>query len=60
MKKTYINPQTLVVRVNVKSSVLIGSPSVSISTDNSASVNASSVDVKSSNYNVWDDDWNGE
>ena len=57
MKKTYINPQTMVVRVNVKSSVLVGSPDVTINTDSNSSVEAGSVDVKGSNYNVWSDDW---
>lgn len=59
MKKTYINPQTLVVRVNLTASVLqLSSPGVGI--DSTGSVDAGSVEVKGSSYNVWSDDWSAE
>ena len=55
MKKTYINPETIVVRL-MPTTVLAESPAVTIST--SGSVDAAEVGTKGvSDVNVWDNEW---
>jgi len=55
MKKTYINPETIVVRL-MPTTVLAASPEVTVST--SGSVDAGSVEAKGvSDVNVWDKEW---
>lgn len=59
MKKTYIIPETIVVRLMPTTAMLQASnPNVTLSTDSKNSVNAASVDTKEvSNVNVWDEEW---
>lgn len=57
MKKTYINPETIVVQLMPTTAMLQASnPNVQVST--SGSVDAASVDTKGvSDVNVWDEEW---
>ena len=56
MKKTYIAPELLVVRLT-QMAVLASSPDVGIDSDDS--VDAGAVEVRSviSNKSVWDEEW---
>ena len=58
MKKTYINPEMTAV-YTAQTLLNATSPQVSISTDESASIDAANVDVKggTQSYDVWADDW---
>ena len=56
VKKTYINPETIVVRL-MPTTVLAESPAVTINTAG-GSVDAGEVDTKGvSDVNVWDKEW---
>lgn len=59
MKKTYINPEIIVVRLMPKTAMLsvVSNPDVGFSTSDDDAVNAGSVDTKGiTNINIWDDD----
>ena len=56
VKKTYINPETIVVRL-MPTTVLAESPAVTINTAG-GSVDAGEVDTKGvSDVNIWDKEW---
>ena len=59
VKKTYIIPETIVVRLMPTTAMLQASnPNVTLSTDSNNSINAASVDTKGvSDVNVWDEEW---
>ena len=58
MKKTYINPEIIVVRLMPTTVLAESTPQVTVSTDSSNSVDAGSVETKGvSNVNVWDEEW---
>lgn len=60
MKRTYINPEIIVVSLMPTTAMLIvfSNPSVSINLDPNASVDAGSVDTKGiSDINIWDEEW---
>ena len=59
VKKTYIIPETIVVRLMPTTAMLQASnPNVTLSTDSNNSVEAASVDTKGvSDVNVWDEEW---
>jgi len=59
MKKTYIIPETIVVRLMPTTAMLqaVSNPSVTVSTTSGA-VAADEVDTKGvSDVNVWDEEW---
>ena len=58
VKKTYINPEIIVVRLMPTTAMLqaVSNPSVTVSTN--GSVDAGEVDTKGvSDVNVWDEEW---
>ena len=56
VKKTYINPEIIVVRLMPTTVLAASDPNVTVSTE--GSVNAASVETKGvSNVNVWDEEW---
>lgn len=56
MKKTYINPETIVVVLGT-CKMIADSPQVGISTNDADAVDAGSVDTKGiTDINIWDDD----
>ncbi len=56
MKKTYINPETIVVVLGT-CKMIADSPQVGINTSDSDAVDAGSVDTKGiTDINIWDDD----
>ena len=58
MKKTYINPETIVVVLGTCKMIADSiTPTVTVSTDGTP-VDAGSVDTKAiTDINVWDDEW---
>ena len=59
MNKIYVSPTTTVVKVNVRSSLLLNLSvnNTEISSSNAGLVKEDNVSSSSSRYNVWDDDW---
>lgn len=59
VKKTYINPETIVVRLMPTTAMLQASnPNVTLSTNSNNSVDATNVETKGvSDVNVWDEEW---
>ena len=56
MKKTYNNPQLLIVRVNTRQNMLI--TSVVMGTESADYLGESDIlTKKNSSYSIWDDDW---
>lgn len=55
MKKTYITPSTDVLNINAQLMIAASEPKVTV--DKEGSVEASDVEVKRGDYNVWSDDW---
>lgn len=55
MKKTYITPSTDVLNINAQLMIAASEPKVTV--DNEGSVEASDVEVKRNDYNVWNDSW---
>ncbi len=56
MKKTYITPSTDVFNINAQL-MIAGSPEPEVTVNNEGSVNASDVEVKRGDYNVWNENW---
>lgn len=57
MKKIYISPESLVVRVAPFSVLTVSNPNVTINTEDT--IDAGSVQTKeaTSDTNIWDDEW---
>lgn len=61
MRKTYINPKTIIVKTSHQRPIALSTPSAYIDTAD-AGIAPSDFEVKgnsytSPHYNVWDDDW---
>ena len=57
MKKTYITPALLTVKVNTTSSLLTTSLGINSSEEKITDSNDILVKGQQQGYNVWDDDW---
>ena len=58
MKKTYINPETIVVVLGTCKMIADSNPQVGISTNDGDAVGAEYVDTKGiTEVNIWDDEW---
>ena len=56
MKKTYIQPATLIKRLAIHKMICVSDPSAGINTTTSVSANK----IESRRYSIWDDDYDEE
>ena len=59
MKKTYINPSMMVVRLAMTRPLAFSDPSLTIDFDSASAIDAGAVEVKDyiTDVNIWDNEW---